>query len=132
MPALSVVSAGGVGWTFMPAFCGRKGEGFLQGAVAGDAAGKGDYRCGRTRRAALIVFLTRASMTAAWKGAQMIGEVSLGIVELLELIENGGFEAGEREVKGGVFEVGSGKGRRLLGFLRGRAFRFRGRRGRGA
>ena len=39
-----------------------------------------------------------------------VGKVGLGIVELLELIKNGGFEAGEREVKGGVFEVGSGKG----------------------
>lgn len=54
-----------------------------------------------------------------------IGEVSLGIIELLKLIKNGCFKSREGEVEGSLFEVGAGKSKGFWVALMGVIFDFR-------
>ncbi|MFT6239686.1 MAG: hypothetical protein ACJAQT_001767 [Akkermansiaceae bacterium] len=108
MPALSVVRAGGGGLDFHARVFSGGGEGFLEGSVAGDAPGEGDEGVAVFLRGVDCFFDEGVEDGFLERGAD-VGEVGLGFFDLLELVEDGGFEAGEGEVEGGVFKDGTGE-----------------------
>ena len=88
---------------------GGDGEGFLQGAVTGHSAGKGDQGVAGLA-GGLDRFFNEGIDDSSLERCADVGEVCLGIVELLELIKDGGLEAGEGKMKGRVLEMSAWEG----------------------
>lgn len=84
-------------------------EGILQGPVAGNAAGDGDDFVTGVSGGAKGLF-DEAVDDGGLEGGADVGELGPGVVEFLELVEDGGFEAGEGEIVGLFLESGAGEG----------------------
>ena len=89
---------------------GGDGEGFLQGAVTGHSAGKGDQGVA-VLAGGLDRFYNEGIDDSSLEGCADVGEVCPGIVELLKLIKDGGLEAGEGKMKGRVLEMSAWEGK---------------------
>lgn len=69
-------------------------ECFLEGFIAGDASGKGDDLMARSFGGEES-FTDQGIDDGGLEGGANVGKLRLWVVELLELVKNGGLEAGE-------------------------------------
>lgn len=96
------------GLDFHAGVLGGEGEGILEAAITGYSSGQGDQGVAGFARGFDRFFDESIDDGFLKRGAD-IGEMSLGVVELLELVKNGCFEAGKGEVERAILEVGAGK-----------------------